>query len=367
VYFYIDFAVATMLRFSFVTALLVILLAAGSARGAVRVTDSAPPAYDDPSPQKYEIQARASEVDTRTKEHPEIDFVFTKDGKPADIENAVVDTRVVPRGKLVIWLMGHNTQLFDRLSGYGFHAIQIHYANGWFGKLSKLAPRNDDKFLGRIRLEAAIGEDVSDVIDIPKPDSIMSRSFRFVKYLAEKNPEGRWDYYLTEDKRNLKWDRVILAGASHGATTAARFGIYQKVDRVVMFCGPRDNEDNWQTLPSATHPSRFFGFSHVLDGGWTADHYCRSWELMGLHRFGPIVNVDKDKPPYGNTRRLVTKADVGDDAGKAHTCVMPGGSAVKDASGKYIHEAVWLYLFTHPIEMVGDPVMHDPGCQLNQR
>jgi len=346
---------------------LVVLFAAVPAASAARQPDAAPPAYDDPSPQRYELQARASEVDTRTKEYPEIDYVFTKDGKPVDVEHAMVDTRVASRGKLVIWLMGYNAPLFDRLGDYGFHAIQIHYANGWFGKLSKLAPPGDEKYLGRIRLEASIGEDVSDAIDIAKPDCIMGRAFRFVKYLAEKNPEGRWGYYLAEDGRNLRWERVILAGASHGATTAARFAIHQKVDRVVMFCGPRDNLDNWQLLPSATHPSRYFGFSHVLDGGWTAHHYCRSWQMLGLHRFGPIVNVDIEKPPYGNTRRLVTKADVGNDAGRAHSSVMPGGAAVKDAAGKYVHEPVWLYLFTHPIDAVGEATLVDPNCFIDQR
>ena len=59
-----------------------------------------------------------------------------------------------------------------------------------------------------------------------------------------------------------------------------------------MFCGPRDQTETWQALPSATPSNRFFGFSHVLDGGWTGDHYCRSWELLGLHQYGPIVNVD---------------------------------------------------------------------------
>ncbi|MCE9608548.1 MAG: hypothetical protein K8U03_26990 [Planctomycetia bacterium] len=329
--------------------------------------DEAPPAYDDPAPQRYELKARASEVDSRTREHPEIDFVFTKNDKPVDIENAIVDTGVVPRGKLVIWLMGHSPALFERVADYGFHAIQIHYANGWFGKLSKLAPPGDDKYLGRIRLEAAIGEDVSDAVDIPKPDSIMSRSFRFVKWLAKENPQGRWDYFITDDGTNLRWDRVILAGSSHGSTTAARFAIYQRVDRVVMFCGPRDNFDTWQALPSATHANRFFGFSHVLDGGWSADHYCRSWELLGLHRFGPIVDVEHAKPPYGNTRRLVTKADVGGDAGRAHSAVTPGSAAVKDSSGKFLHEPVWLYLFTHPVDAVGKSTLPDPDCLIDQR
>jgi len=36
-----------------------------------------PLAFDDPQPQRYEISARASQIDSRAKEHPEIDFVFT--------------------------------------------------------------------------------------------------------------------------------------------------------------------------------------------------------------------------------------------------------------------------------------------------
>ncbi len=96
------------------------------------------------------------------------------------------------------------------------------------------------------------------------------------------------------------------------------------MSRVVAFCGPRDQYQSWQGLPSATPENRYFGFSHVLDGGWTADHYCRSWELLGMNKFGPIVNVDKTKAPFGNTRRLITDFDVGGDAGRAHSSVVPG-------------------------------------------
>lgn len=58
-------------------------------------------------PSAYLLKARASVIDPSAKEHPEIGFVFEKKGKPADEENASVDTRVAPQGKLVIWLMGH--------------------------------------------------------------------------------------------------------------------------------------------------------------------------------------------------------------------------------------------------------------------
>jgi hypothetical protein len=329
---------------------------------AVTFAADAPLTFTDPKPQRYELSARASQLDPRAKAHPEIDFVFEKAGKPADVENAYVDTRVKPQGKLVIWLMGNSAPLFERINSYGLHVLRVHYANGWFGKFGNAAPPTDNLFLGKIRLEAATGEDFSDVVSIPKPDGMMERALVFVKWLAKENPQGRWDYFLTDDKQGLRWDRVIISGSSHGSTTAARFAKHQKVDRVVMFCGPRDQYDAWQALPSATPASRYFGFSHVLDGGWSGDHYCRSWEMLGLNEFGPIVNVDKAKAPYGNTRRLITDADVKNDAKKAHGSVVPGGSSPKDASGKFLHEDVWRYLFTQPIDEVGKPVPKDPEC-----
>jgi hypothetical protein len=326
-----------------------------------------PLVFNDPTPRRYELTVRASQVDPHARPHPEIDFLFEKGGKPADVENASVDTRVKPQGKLVIWLMGYSGPLFERVNSYGLHAIRVHYANGWFAKLSKTAPPADDKFLGKIRLEAATGEDFSDVVNIPKPDGMMERALQFVKWLAKENPPGRWEYFLADDRQGLRWDRVIMAGCSHGSSTAARFAKHQRVDRVVMFCGPRDQFETWQGLPSATPANRFFGFSHVLDGGWTGHHYDRSWELLGLHQFGPIVNVDRVAPLYGNTRRLITDADVKNDARRAHSSVVPGGAAVKDASGQFIHEDVWRYLFTHPVEKVGQPVPHDPGCPMDLR
>ena len=322
--------------------------------------------FSDPSPQRYKLQARASELDPRAKEHPEIDFLFAKDGKPQDFENASVDTSVAPAGKLVIWLMGHSEGLFERLNSYGLHAIQPHYANRWFSKVCTETPVGET-CRGNVRLEAATGEDFSDCVDIPKPDGMKERALVFVKWLAKENPQGRWDYFLSDDGTDLRWDRVILSGSSHGSTTAARFAKHQKVDRVVMLCGPRDQYQNWQALPSATPPERYFGFSHVLDGGWTGDHYCRSWELIGLHSFGPIVTVDGTEPPYQNTRRLVSAADVGGDDKKAHTAVTPGGASPKDVEGKFLYEPVWRYLYTHPVDLVGDGVPMDDSCLKDHR
>ena len=179
----------------------------------------------EPAPQRYDLAKKASEIDPRAREHPEIGFVFQDaKGKVLELQHATVDTRVKSQGKLVIWLMDHNNGLFERISSYGLHGIQVHYANRWFTGLSK-ETLNDGKSLGNIRLEAATGEDHS--------------------------PEQ----FLTPDGQGLLWDKVILSGISHGSTTAARFAIHQRVDRVVMFSGPRDNTENWQGLRSAPPPT----------------------------------------------------------------------------------------------------------------
>ncbi len=329
---------------------------------------SEPPRYDDPLPRLYHFTARASEIDVRVKPHPEIGFLIdTEQGKPADIQHAIVDTRVAPRGRLVIWLMGYNKELFERLSSYGMHAIRVHYANQWFSLCCQESPV-DEHCRGNIRLEAATGEDFSDQVAIPTPDGMAERAYQFVLWLNQHHPEGNWDQFLTNDRSELLWDQVIVAGASHGSTTAARFAKHQKVARVVAFCGPRDQFQTWQSLPSATPENRYFGFSHVLDTGWTGDHYCRSWEMLGMYNFGPIVNVEDASPPFQNTRRLITNYDVGGNVKAAHSGVVPGNASHRDnQTNEFKHEAVWRYLFTHPVDQVGSEDVLDDSCVKNPR
>ncbi len=316
---------------------------------------------------RFDLAARASAIDSDAKEHPAIGFTFNdpKTGKPIDLQHAVVDTRVPSQGRLVIWLMDHSKGLFDRIAGYGLHGIQVSYANRWFGSL-KPEVRDSGDVLGKIRLEAATGEDFSPLVAIPKPDSMRERARQFLLWLDTENPEGHWAQFLTDDRQDLRWDKVTLAGISHGSTTAARFAMHQPVDRVVMFSGPRDNTETWQGGPSATPSNRFFGFTHVLDSGWAADHYCRSWQLLRMHEHGPVVDVDDTAAPYGNTRRLITDCDVGGDAGRAHSGVIPGGAACKDATGKFVHEPVWRYLFMHPVDEAAAAVPFDADCEMNR-
>ncbi|MEM7144861.1 MAG: hypothetical protein AAF591_06975 [Verrucomicrobiota bacterium] len=307
------------------------------------------------------FQARASELNPNAKEYPAIDFTFGTLEKPLDLQHATVDLDVNPRGQLVIWLMAYKPELFERLNQYGLHAIQPHYANKWFSILCQPEP-NDGLARGKVRLEAATGDDISPELDLAKPDGMMERARQFLIWLDQENPEANWAQFLTDDQSAIHWDKVIIAGSSHGSTTAARFAKHQEVARVVMLCGPRDQDQDWQALRSKTPAHRFFGFSHVLDRGWADDHYCRSWELLGLHDFGPVINIDDSKPPFQNTRRLTSNADVNDDAKKAHSAVTPGKASPKNDNDEFIYEDVWEYLFTHPVDEIGIAVPEDASC-----
>ena len=327
-------------------------------------------AQDSPQKTYREYTARASAIDPRVKAYPEIDFLLEKEGKPSDLQHACRRPSSIAKGKLVVWFMGYSPELFHFLADEGFHVLRVHYANGWFNRFGKEPPPLDRYTLGKIRLEAATGQDFSELVAIEKPDGMQHRVGQFLQWLSRQDPEGGWEAFLKQDSTDqpeVDWESVTVSGASHGATTSARFALHQRVDRVVMFCGPRDQYELWQGLESATPKERFFGFSHTLDTGWSGDHYCRSWELLGLQAFGPIVNVEKQSPPYGNSRRLITDADVGGDEKRAHSCVTPGKAAVRNADGNYLHTSVWKYLFTHPTQNVGLPTTSDPNCQLDLR
>lgn len=75
--------------------------------------------------------------------------------------------------------------------------------------------------------------------------------------------------------------------------------------------------------------------------------------MLGLHQFGPIIDVDESKPPYANTRRLITNFDVKNDANRAHSSVTPGSRSFRGEDGNLRHDPVWKYLYTHPVDKIG--------------
>jgi len=113
----------------------------------------------------------------------------------------------------MIWLMGYNDALFERVNSYGYHAIQVSYANQWFGKLCQPAPKKRScprryPFRGfdRRGCSAMRSTFLSRTRSWNAPD-------QFVKHLAEEHEDGRWKQFLTKDGKGLLWEKVTLSGA----------------------------------------------------------------------------------------------------------------------------------------------------------
>jgi len=295
--------------------------AAGATAGATQSGGSAGaggspggPAVNRTNPKLYQLQFSASEADPQAT-------------KALGKEHAYLDTRVAPKGKLVVFLHGAGEftdcgdgALPTLVAGWGFH---------WFGPcyLSNYGVDNCGNDIEGCRLEAFEGSDHSKAVTIARPDSIEERLVRGLKRLQTLNPEGDWQYFL--DGNAPRWSSIIISGHSHGASSSGVIGVHRNVDRVVMMAGPYDPGQAWLSLTPMTPRDRFYGFSHTGDSQHSG--HLAAFQSLGLP--GSVTKVDNAQPPYGNSHRLESSASVSD----AHQSVASG-----NISG-FIN--VWRYLF----------------------
>jgi len=126
-------------------------------------------------------------------------------------------------------------------------------------------------------------------------------------------------------------------------------------------CGPRDQYENWQASPRPLPPTVSLpsAMCSMAAGPWPL------LPLLGIaeaQSYGPIVNVDKTPAPYGNTRRLITDADVGGDAKRAHSSVEPGKSRRRMRRANFSMKTSGDISSPTRSNEIGQPVPPDPAC-----
>lgn len=270
------------------------------------------------------------------------DFTFKASAAdPAATESlgtqaAYLDTRVKARGLLVVYLHGAASQapascaqaeLANVLTPLGFHVFAPCY-NSYYGVA------NCGADIGGCRLEAFEGVDRTPVIDIKGPDAIEPRVVAAMRHLQRLDPGGAWGYFLDGDQP--RWGRIVIAGVSHGASSAAVIGVVRSVARVVSLSGPLDSNQAWLKMAPITPLERFYGFTHTGDPQHAG--HLAAWAALGLP--GAVTAVDEAQPPYGGSHRLKTSAMATDP----HSSTAPGGASPK-VNGAYLFLPVWKYLF----------------------
>lgn len=295
---------------------------AGGEGGAGGVDDPGPD-VDRSDPQLYETVFRPDEAD------PEASTILGN-------QLAYLDTRVEPRGLLVVYLHGAgdpsggtcgSAAHSELLAGMGFHVVDPCYSSAY-----GVGNCGDD--IEGCRLEAFEGVDHHPFIDIAPADSIEVRVARALTFAQEANPAGDWTYFLEGD--TPRWSKIVVSGISHGASTSGVIGLHREVRRVVMLSGPLDSGQAWLAKPPLTPIEAYFGFTAVSDEQH-AGHLV-SFETLGM--VGAPTSVDGASPPYGGSHRLLSSAP-----GNGHNATQAGGSS-PEVDGDYLYRPVWEAMYT---------------------
>jgi hypothetical protein len=273
-------------------------------------------------PQLYEFEFTPDEADPEATLH-------------LGTELAYLDTTVPVRGLLVVYLHGAGNpgtcgsrDHGRMLAGLGFHVVSPCYESGY-------GVGNCGADIGGCRLEAFEGVDHHPLIDIAPPDSTETRVTRALEYLQAMHPGGDWQYYV--EGTVPRWDRIVISGISHGASSSGVVGMNRVVERVVMLSGPLDTDQAWLLGDPLTPIERFWGFTHTADG--QHDGHLAAFEDLGLP--GVPTVVDGAAPPYDGSHRLVTSAPTGD----GHGSTQAGGASPQDG-GAWVFGPVWETMYT---------------------
>jgi hypothetical protein len=253
---------------------------------------------------------------------------------------ALLDSRVAPLGKLVVFLTGaanvpggwrdHGRQV----AGYGFHVLIPHYNNRWSSGTDPCEGMGGS-CSEDVRWEALTGEDVTSAIDIPRADSAEGRVLVMLEHLVTEHPGGDWGYYLNADG-SLRQEHVIIAGISHGAASTGLFASRRAFHRAVMHSG-----GYWSVAdPPATPIAAFYGLSHTDDEQHMG--HLDAWESSGM--LGSPTSIDGASAPFGDARQLITS----EANSYPHCSVAVHSSSPTDAGGAYLFDAAWRYMYGAP-------------------
>ncbi len=297
---------------------------AGSAGAAGSTTG---PNVDASDPKLNEFELDPHVLDPTTADSPALEY-------------AELDTRAKPLGKLVIFLPGANNVPRDwrdhgrELAKFGFHVVIPHYNNRWSSDGTCDGMPNSCS--NDTRWEALVGEDTSAAIAIPRADSAEGRVVTILKHLVTEHPGGDWGYYLGPNDAVL-YDKMIIAGISHGAASAGLYAIKRPFTRNVMHSsGPAGNKADAKMTPLST----WYAFTHTADPAY--DAIASSLQNFALE--GEPTSIDGASAPFAGSHRLISSAE----STYPHGSTCAHSSSPKDAGGDYLFEAAWRYLYGVP-------------------
>lgn len=285
------------------------------------------PDVDVTNPQLHELELDPHELDATTADSPALQY-------------AQLDTRATPLGKLVVFLPGANNVPRDwrdhgrQLASYGFHVLIPHYNNRW--STNGTCDGQGNTCNNDTRWEALVGEDKSAAVAIARADSAEGRVVTMLKHLLTAHAGGDWGFYLGANDAVL-YDKMIIAGISHGAASAGMYAIGRPFTRAVLHSsGPAGNKSD----PKMTPLSEWYAFTHTEDPAYDAI----TSAIANFEVPGDPTSIDGASAPFGESHRLITSAQ----SSYPHGSTCAHSSSPKDSDDRYLFDTAWRYLYGVP-------------------
>jgi hypothetical protein len=271
---------------------------------------------------------------------------------------ACVDASVPAENRLLLFFGGTRsaatdyTLLMEEAARGGLHAVSLSYANRFAVNLEVCPFVDDPECYEQVRHEIIYGNDVFAGVEIDRSNSAIGRLRSLLLSLERTRPGEGWGQYLTAEGEPV-WSKLVVSGHSQGAGHATMVARDHEVERLVIFAwGDRLRGDYsattadalapWLKEPFATPADRLFAFEHVRDRGVALRRVM--WKVLGMTSFGPEVDVDRERPPYGGTHTLTTNVE----APRPHSAVCNDEVTPVGGDGAPVLRDVWRYLFDVP-------------------
>lgn len=183
---------------------------------------------------------------------------------------AVVDTEAQPNGLLLLSIGGTNSipsdfLPFDRVAAkQGYSVLALDYPNTVITTACKTSPQPDPCTL--FRREIVGGEQVSDLVQVDRNNSIEHRLEALLRYQAKVDPQ-HYGQFVNED--GPVWNKIVVVGHSQGSGHAGFLAKKHPMQGAILLAGPQDTTAagpaSWMAAPGATAPDHFYAFMHQDD------------------------------------------------------------------------------------------------------
>ncbi|MCA9776216.1 MAG: alpha/beta fold hydrolase [Candidatus Eremiobacteraeota bacterium] len=183
---------------------------------------------------------------------------------------AIVDSSATPNGYLLLSLGGTNSYpkdflAFDKVAAsQGYSVLALDYPNTVITTSCKTSPQPDPCTL--FREEIVTGQQVSDLVEVDRANSIENRLVALLKHQAKTDPEHYADF-LKDGQPD--WSKIVVVGHSQGSGHAGYLAKNHPMKAAILLAGPQDTTDagpaSWMSAPSQTAPDRFLSFTHKDD------------------------------------------------------------------------------------------------------